>query len=123
MEVYRAAKCRGSHILQTIGSQAGRRLGFETYASAALHPPPQEELLVLISVRGGVNPRAAVRLEELGKLKKFNDFTGTRIRDLPACWMVPTLCYRVSPPSLKYTFRCSFPTAGRICFYVNLTLT
>jgi hypothetical protein len=30
-----------------------------------------------------------VRLEELGKLKKLNDFIGTRIRDLPACSIMP----------------------------------
>jgi hypothetical protein len=30
-----------------------------------------------------------VRLEGLGKLKKFNDFIGTRTRDLPASNIVP----------------------------------
>jgi hypothetical protein len=34
---------------------------------------PQKHFLVLISVRGGVKPRTLVRLEELDKLKKFND--------------------------------------------------
>jgi hypothetical protein len=44
--------------------------------------------LVLISVRGRVDPRAIVRLKRLGKLKKIT-LIGTRTRDLPACSMVP----------------------------------
>jgi hypothetical protein len=37
-----------------------------------------------------IYPRATVRLEELGKLrKKINDLIGIRSRDLPACSIVP----------------------------------
>jgi hypothetical protein len=44
--------------------------------------------LVLISVRGWVDPRAIVRLGGLGKLKKKIHLIGTRSRDLPACSIV-----------------------------------
>jgi hypothetical protein len=41
----------------------------------------------LSALRAG--PMDILRLEELGKLKKFNDLIGNRIRDLPACSIVP----------------------------------
>jgi hypothetical protein len=51
-------------------------------------PLPRGRILVLISVRGSVDPSAVVLLEGLGQLKKIH-LIGTRPRDLPACSMVP----------------------------------
>jgi hypothetical protein len=49
---------------------------------------PPGNFLVLIFVRDWVDPRAIVRLERLGKLKKFTS-SGTWTGDLPACSIVP----------------------------------
>jgi hypothetical protein len=69
---------------QTFGSQMAARL-------SALRPGlflPPGRFLVLIYVRDRVDPRAIVRLEGLGTLKKSTSFR-TRTSDLPACSIVP----------------------------------
>jgi hypothetical protein len=53
---------------------------------------PWRRFLVLISVKAWVDPRAIVRLEGLGKLKK-STASGTRTGDLPAFSIVPQLFF------------------------------
>jgi hypothetical protein len=75
----------------TFSTQSAHRWRWDChpYAPAAVYP--QGRFLVLISVRGWAEPRAIMRLEWLGKLKKSNDLIVTRTRELPACSIVPQL--------------------------------
>jgi hypothetical protein len=66
MESHRVARRRGSHIFWTVGSQMAMKLS----ALCAGRPLPPRRFMVLISVRGSVDPRDTVRLEGLDRLKK-----------------------------------------------------
>jgi hypothetical protein len=68
VETHRVVRRRGSHILSR---QSAHRWwwGCQPYAPAALCPPGR--FVVLISVRGWVDPRATMRLEGLGKLQQY----------------------------------------------------
>jgi hypothetical protein len=50
---------------------------------------PQKYLMVLMSAKDRVNSRVIVRLEVLGKLKKFSYLIGTQTCNLPACSIEP----------------------------------
>jgi hypothetical protein len=50
---------------------------------------PQKDSRYSFLLEAESTPRAIVRLEGLGQLKKFSDLIGNRSRDLPACSVLP----------------------------------
>jgi hypothetical protein len=55
---------------------------------ALLPPPPHEEFWYSFLLEA-VNPRNTLRLEGLGKLRKFDDLIRNRTNDLQACNTAP----------------------------------
>jgi hypothetical protein len=90
-ETHRVVRCRGSQIIQTIGSRMALRL----FASRAHRPLPPERFVVLISVRGCVTTRAIVRLEGLGELKYLMISSGIKPATLRLVAQCPNV-YSVS---------------------------
>jgi hypothetical protein len=85
----------GSQILRQT-AQAGGKVVSPTHQP----PLPQEIFLVLISVRGWVDPRAIVRIMSM---KNFNDNVGNRFRDFPVCSAVPQPQRHRVPPGDEST--------------------
>jgi hypothetical protein len=95
LEAHRVVTSRGSDIFYKIGSQMTVRLS--ALGPAVLYP--QEDSWYSFLSEAESTPRAIVRLEGLGHLKKSNDFIGKRTRDLPACSIVPQLITLPSAPN------------------------
>jgi hypothetical protein len=89
------------------------RWGCQSYAPAAIYAPGR--FLVLISVRGWIDPRITMGLKGLGKLKKFNYLIGTPTCDLPACSIVPQPTTLPRAPVLFLWFLENV----WICYFVN----
>jgi hypothetical protein len=79
LEALRVERSLGSHLFRH--SAHIWRQGCHPCAPAAFYSPGR--FLVLMSVRGWVDPRAIMRLQGLGKLKIYTSF-GTRTGDLIA---------------------------------------
>jgi hypothetical protein len=85
VKAHRVVRCRGSHIFYRIGSQMAVRLSALRTGS----PLTTGIFLVLIFVRGRVDPRTIMWLEGRDKLKKKIHLIWTLTDDLPACSIVP----------------------------------
>jgi len=99
---YTEVKARGKAVPLQVwtGPEGSRKLRFPDFVTTAqdggrllaLRPGrlyPQKMLLVLISFRGLVNPRAIVRSEGFYANEKSTDTSWDRTSDLPICRTAP----------------------------------
>jgi hypothetical protein len=76
---------------------------------------PQEIFLVLISVRGWVDPQGHSATRRIVSMKKSSDTSGIEHRDLPVCSAVPQpLCHRVPLNVFQWNFS-TFQYFSKIC--------
>jgi hypothetical protein len=79
--IHRVVRHQDTHLSETAGSQMAVRLS----AFPAGHPLHPGRFVVLIFVRGWVDPRAIVQLKGLGQFEKSNDLIRNRTHYLLAC--------------------------------------
>jgi hypothetical protein len=104
VEAHRVLRRRGSDIFYTISSQ----MAVKVSALSADSPLSPGRFLVIISVRGWVDPRAIVRLEGLGQVK--NPMTSSEIE--PATFLLTAKC-------LNKASACLLLNQAQVQFYLT----
>jgi hypothetical protein len=116
MKAHRVVRRHGSHIFSR---QSAHRWqwGCQPYMLATLYPPGR--FLVVISVRGWVDPRAIAQLEDLGKFKKSTSsgLHPTTFRLVAQC--LNQLWYHM-PKHTQHSSFFSWAHICEICFVISV---